>query len=56
MPNDAHRLRLLAEECRTVAETMQSFDLRRRVLEIADSYDRMARAADERATREEPKP
>jgi hypothetical protein len=56
MPNDAHRLRLLAEECRTVAQTMLSPELRRRVLEIAEFYDHMARAAEERATRKEPKP
>ena len=56
MASDAERLRLLAQECRDVAQSMQREDLRRKVLGIAESYDHMARAADERATRENPKP
>jgi hypothetical protein len=56
MPNDAHRLRLLAKECRVAAETMQRADLRQKVLAIAASYDHMAQAADEQAARAKPKP
>jgi hypothetical protein len=56
MPNDAHRLRLLAKECRVAAETMQRADLRQKVLAIADSYDHMAQVADERDARAKPNP
>jgi hypothetical protein len=53
---DTHRLRQLAQQCRVVAETMQSVVLRRQVLDIADSYDHMAQVADERAAREKSEP
>jgi hypothetical protein len=56
MTTDTHRLRDLAEQCRVVAETMQSVVLRQQVLDIAKSYDHMAQVADERAAREKPEP
>jgi hypothetical protein len=56
MTTDTHRLRQLAEQCRVVAETMQSTVLRRQILDIAKSYDHMAQLADERAAREKPEP
>jgi hypothetical protein len=49
IPSDADRLRLLAQECRDVAGTMQRVDLREQVLTIAKSYEDLARRAEKRS-------
>jgi len=45
----AKRWRERAEECRSAADGIKDEDSRRQMLGVADSYDRMAMLADQRA-------
>ena len=44
-PSRSTAYRLRSEECRSVAENFHNADTRRKLLEIADEYDRMATQA-----------
>jgi hypothetical protein len=50
---DAQHWRVRAEEARTQAELMIGAAARRTMLELAESYEKLARRADERTKRKE---
>jgi len=48
-PHDAEYWRKRAEEARTVAERMTSAEIKAAMLDVAESYDRVARVTEETA-------